>query len=412
MFKKRVSPFACVIISLLCCIVTFVAVYSLASVERDRAVNAAREKGAQDGSTAADGSAASDDAARYEKLRSIIDYAETHFLWDIDKNKMWDAVYSAALDSLGDRYTYYMTADDYIANWTPSGGLVGIGVRYAEDYTDGVFIVDVLERGPAYAAGIRRCDVIIGVDSIESDGTNRDALVEAVRGEPGSEVKITVLRDGEKLRFNVVREPLPGDSAYSMDLGENTWLVCITTFSDDDSAQDIISEIEKVRSLGAEKLVFDLRGNPGGSLDQVVKTLDYLLPQGDIVSYNDLSGTKQTERSDESFLDMPMAVVCDESTVSAAELFTAAMKDYKAAVIVGKTTFGKGIMQYIRTFKDGSAVSVTTSYYYPPSGVNYHEKGVDPDYTVEDDRPRGSAYFLDPLNNDNQLKKAFELLNK
>ena len=412
MFKKRLTPFACIIISLLCCAVTFVAVYARASLERDEAVNAVREQTAQSGAAEPGNSGGEEtDAERYEKLRSIMEYVDSHFLWDVDKDKMWNAIYSAALDSLGDPYTYYMTADDYVSYWSPSGGLVGIGVRYASDYTDGVFIIDVMEQGPAYAAGLRGCDVIVGVDSLRANGSNRDELVEAVRGEPGSEVKITVLRDGKELQFTVTREPLPGDSAYSIDLGNDTRLICITTFSENNSASDIIAEIDLARAEGAKKLIFDVRGNPGGSLDQVVATLDYLLPEGDIVSYNDLSGTRQAEKSDANFLDMPMAVVCDDSTISAAELFTAAMKDYKAAVIVGTKTFGKGIMQYVRSFKDGSGISVTTSYYYPPSGVNYHGKGVEPDYTVEEEHAHSSAFYLDPLNNDAQVRKAYELLN-
>lgn len=413
MFKKRVSIFACAVISLLCCVVTFVAVYARSSVERNRAINSVRERFSQSGEEPAENSAGAEaDTSRYDKLKSIIDYADAHYLWDLDKDKMWEAIYTAALASQGDPYTYYMTADENISYWSPSGGLVGIGVRYAEDDSvDGIFVADVMERGAAYAAGIRRGDVIIAVDSVKANGSNRDELVEAVRGEPGSEVKITVLREGKELHFKATRAPLPGDSTYSIALDAQTWLICITTFSEENSAEDMISEIETARSLGAKKLIFDLRGNPGGSLDEVLAALDYLLPEGDIVSYNDLSGKKQVERSDAAFLDMPMAIICDGSTVSAAELFTAAMKDYKAAVIVGETTFGKGIMQYVRTLKDGSAISVTTSYYYPPSGVNYHQKGVEPDHTVKETRPHGKDYYLDPINNDDQVKKAYELLN-
>ena len=410
MFKKRVSPFTCIIIALLCCVVTFVAVYARSSVGRDRAVNAVREKTAESEASAAE--TAKTDEEYYEKLRRMTDFVSQHFLWDVDKEKMWEAIYAAALDSLGDKYTYYMGADEFVSYSSPSGGLVGIGVRYVPDEeTGGMFVADVMEKGGAFAAGLKRGDVIIAVGTLRADGENRDELVEAVRGEPGSTVDLAVLRNGKERLFSVTRAPLPGDSAYSIQLDGTTWIICITTFSEDNSAEDVITEIENARELGCEKIIFDVRGNPGGALDQICATLDYLLPEGDIVSYNDISGNKQVERSDADHLDMPMAVLCDETTVSAAELFTAAMKDYKAAVIVGQTTFGKGIMQHIRLLGDGSAMSVTTSYYYPPSGVNYHEKGVEPDYVVEEDSPFGKEYYLDPLSVDPQVQKAYEILN-
>ncbi|MBR4799068.1 MAG: PDZ domain-containing protein, partial [Clostridia bacterium] len=215
MFKKRVSPFTCIIIALLCCVVTFVAVYARSSVGRDRAVNAVREKTAESEASAAE--TAKTDEEYYEKLRRMTDFVSQHFLWDVDKEKMWEAIYAAALDSLGDKYTYYMGADEFVSYSSPSGGLVGIGVRYVPDEeTGGMFVADVMEKGGAFAAGLKRGDVIIAVGTLRADGENRDELVEAVRGEPGSTVDLAVLRNGKERLFSVTRAPLPGDSAYSI----------------------------------------------------------------------------------------------------------------------------------------------------------------------------------------------------
>ena len=414
MFKKKISPFVCIMIALMCCAVTFVAVYSRMTVVRDRELNELR---ARSGNTAASSAEIAkqftgENAGYYEKLAAIMARVEKSFLFEYDKEAMWDAICAAALDSLGDRFTYYMTKDEYEKYNAPSGGDVGIGVRRADDaVTGGIYVVDVMENSPAERAGLKRGDVIVSAGGVRADGSNVDELVANIVGEKGTVAHISLLREGEELEFDIVRDAIPDDCVYSTRLSDDIWLVCITGFTGSHAADDIKNEIANIRSQGCEKIIFDLRGNHGGRLDQIVDTLDFLLPEGDIVSYKDMSGKEHVEKSDALHLELPMVVVCDETTVSAAELFTAALKDYKAATIVGKTTYGKGIMQNIITLPDGSGFSFTTSYYNPPSGVNYHGTGVVPDIETEFSGESGAQRFRDPLGADSQIAKAFEILN-
>lgn len=412
MFKKRITPFACLLTALIVAIVTFVGVYSRMSVIHKRELNELRTATAV--SSASGNASFGDDNSRYEKLFALLDAVDGHFLWDYDEDEVWDSIYSSALSALGDQYTYYITAEEFAERNKGSGGGVGIGVRRVTDAeTGGIYVVDVMNGTPAMEAGLRRGDVIIGADGkLIPDNSMEDILTVIASGEEGSYVGLKVIRDGETLDISVKRGILPNDDIYSIELENGVWLVVITTFAGETVADEFIAEVDGLIENGAKGLIFDVRANNGGRLDMVTKMLDYLLPEGNIVTYTDYSGKVNTIKSDAEHIDIPMAVLCDKSTISAAELFTAAMKDFGAASIVGQTTFGKGIMQYVLELPDGSGYSITTSYYNPPSGVNYHGVGVVPEYEVELEREHDSEYYKSPLENDEQLMKAYEIITK
>ncbi|MBO4453016.1 MAG: PDZ domain-containing protein [Clostridia bacterium] len=408
MFKKRISPFACAIIAVITAAATFVGVFSAVTVAYKRELNEVRANTSGTRVSEVFG----DDAERYEKLAEIIGAVKEHFLFDYDVDSIWDAIYRASLDSLGDPYTYYMSPEELDDRNSGSGGDVGIGIRYVKDPdTGGMYVTDIIGGAPAEAAGIRRGDIIVSVNGIDASEAGVQSIVDFIaQSSDGDKTVAVILRDGERIEIELALAVLPNDNVYTYDIGGGTYLVAINGFNGSDMFDDFKAEMDKILAEGCERLIFDLRNNGGGRLDQVFKCLDMILPEGTVITYNDYSGKENKLVSDANCIDMPMAVLCNEGTASAAELFTAALKDFGAAVTVGTTTFGKGIMQFISTMKDGSGYSITASYYYPPSGENYNGKGITPDIEIELSKPHDPAYYRDMIANDEQLAAAYEAL--
>ena len=413
MFKKRVSPFTCIIIAAAVCALTFVGVFARMTVKKDEELNKLRSQISVFASSAGLINAIGEDAENYEKLAGLVNAAKEHFLWDFNEEEVWDAIYKASLSSLGDQYTYYMNAEEYKKRNQGVGGNVGIGIRRTADpVTGGIYVVDVMEDSPAGEAGLLEGDVIIAIGEVKADVNDPEALIKRIQnGADGETLNFTVMRGGIKTDLELTLGTVPNDCVYSLAIDEKTRLIVISSFFGGTAYSEFCSELDKAIADGCEKLIFDLRDDGGGMLDQVTKILDKLLPEGDLVRYYDYDGSERVYRSDADHIDMPMAVLCNGGTASAAELFTCAMKDYGAAVIVGETTFGKGIMQNLKSLPDGSGFSITTSYYFPPSGENYHGTGVVPDHILEFEGEHDLSYYLDPLSRDNQLKLAYDLLN-
>lgn len=350
------------------------------------------------------------EVSKLEELESLI---LERFIGESDRVAMEDAAADAMVASLGDRWSYYIPADeyqDYLEQMANAFVGVGITIQVTED-SDGLLIVAVTQGGPAEEAGLLVGDVLVAVEETRIAGMSTGEVKNLVRGEEGTWVNLTVARDGREETIPVERRTIQVAVATYTMLEKNVGLVRIANF-DTRCAEETISAIEALLEQGAQALIFDVRGNPGGYASELVKILDYLLPEGDLFRTVDYAGREHTDTSDESCLELPMAVLVNGDSYSAAEFFAAALREYDWAVIVGQKTCGKGYFQNTLPLSDGSAVGLSVGKYFTPNGVSLADVGVTPDRVVEvDEQTRWKIYYGTlPIEEDIQLEAALELL--
>lgn len=343
------------------------------------------------------------------KLMELETVIESRFVGDIDKKKAEDAAAEALVDALGDRWSYYMTAEEYLTQQENSNNAyVGIGITISTTGDGrGYEILATTEGGGGAQAGLLAGDIVTAVDGQEVGAMDTNQIRSLVRGEEGSFVEVTVLRGEETLSFRVERRKYEITVASGKMVTETVGLVTIEDFNTR-CAQEAIAAIESLMEQGAEKLVFDVRNNPGGYAHELTALLDYLLPEGEIFHAVYYNGKEDITESDASSLELPMAVLVNGSSYSAAEFFAAALQEYDAATVVGTQTCGKGYFQQTISLSDGSAVGLSVGKYYTPSGRNLQDIGVTPDIPVELDPEDESALAYDNLEpeQDAQLQAA------
>lgn len=319
-----------------------------------------------------------------------------------DKSAVTDAVVESYVNVVGDIYSVYRPKEDFDEHIDDmSGSFGGIGVTIELDYiNETARITEVMIDTPAERAGLAVGDYIHAVDDKTLEELGFQNVAYYTRGEVGEAVKITVKRDGELMSFTMKREVIEVKTVeYSIDEG-GIGYIRVSSFKENTYPQ-FVEAIDYMESAGAVGIIFDMRNNPGGYLDTVVNMLSYILPSGrEIVSYDYKDGRHVSIKSTDDehpvsgdigdhTVNLPMAVICNEYSASAAEIFTAAIRDYRdmeliRAVTVGKTTYKKGIIQASFVYRpDGSSATLTIAYYAPPSGECYHGIGITPDYTVE-----------------------------
>lgn len=340
-------------------------------------------------------------------LQNIID---RYFLFDEDMTKVEDGIYAGMMNGLGDPYTVYYTKEEYKAlNEDTEGKYSGIGAVVSQNpNTKIITIVKIFDNSPANDAGLQVGDIIYKIDGEEVAGTDMDILVKTkIRGEEGTSFKMTVLRgdDRKEVELDLIRRSIEVETVAGKMLDNNIGYIAVSQF-DAVTSEQFKSNIESLQSQGMTKLIVDLRGNPGGLLDQVVDMLDYILPEGLVLYTEDKYGEREEYYSDGSHeLKIPMVVLVNENSASASEVFTATFRDFEWGKVVGKTTFGKGIVQNVLPLGDGTAVKITTQHYYPPSGYDLHKVGIKPD--IEVDLNEGAKIGTD---SDNQLSTAIDIL--
>ena len=325
-------------------------------------------------------------AAAAGKLDQLANLIENRFIGEVDMGRMEDAAAAAMVDSLGDRWSYYLTAEDYLSHMEQvNNAYVGIGVTIvAAADGSGVEITKVEPNAPALDAGIQVGDIIVGVGGQDVAGMTTTELRNLVRGEAGTFVRLTIKRGEEVFDLSVERRTVETAVATGVMLPGNVGLVTITNF-DSRCASESIAAIEELISQGAQGLVFDVRNNPGGYKDELVRLLDYLLPEGPLFRSEDYNGKVEVDESDASCLEMPMAVLVNEDSYSAAEFFAAAMAEYDWAVVAGTQTVGKGYFQVTYRLGDGSAVGLSIGKYTTPNGVSLQDVGITPEILVDVD---------------------------
>ena len=351
------------------------------------------------------------DYSKLEQLESLIDQL---YIEDVDLTKVEDYAAEGMIAALGDRWSYYIPASEYQSYQEQSeNAYVGIGITIiqAEDGS-GLEVVEVQPDGPAMEAGMQPGDLITAIFDQSAVGMTTDEARNLVRGEEGTFVTITLRREEQEMNLSVKRARIETVVASGQLLEGNIGLVTIDNF-DQRCAQESIAAIEDLLNQGAEKLIFDVRFNPGGYADELVKLLDYLLPEGNLFQTVDSLGRETLDTSDEKWLDVPMAVLVNADTYSAAEFFAAALQEYEAAVIIGEQTSGKGYFQNTFPLVDGSAVALSTGKYFTPKGVSLEGVGITPDIqsTIDEELYWQIYYNQIPPEEDPQIAVAIAALN-
>lgn len=351
--------------------------------------------------------------ANVEKLLYLIEQLDENFLWDIDKDELWDSIFKGLLEGTGDIYSEYMNAEEYEEyQVTLSGSFFGIGVQISNDENGNVKVVTVFKDSPAYKAGIKVGDVIISADDENLIGQNISYAVKFLRGEENTIVNIGISRDGEELNFSVLREEIELVYVSSKMLSDGIGYINITEFETNTYAQ-FSDAVKQLKAEGMEGLILDLRQNPGGLVKEAVQIADDLLPECQIIYTMNKQGDKSSYKSDSYCLNLPLVVLVDEYSASSSEILTIALKDNNAATIVGTTSYGKGIVQVLIPLSDGSLYKYTYAEYYGPSGNAIHGVGITPDYVVELDEEYQTILISDiPYDNDLQLQKAVEVMEE
>ena len=349
-----------------------------------------------------------------EKEEAIYNTIDDYYLNEIDNDKIQNGIYKGMVDSLGDPYTVYYNSEEYKQFTSSSSGTYsGIGVAVSQNVTTGaITIVKTFKKGSGEKEGMKPGDVIYKVEGKKIEGLELSKVVSMIKGKEGTFVKVTVLRDGKEIEFNLERKKLEVDTVnYRMEdrSGKKIGYISVSEF-DEVTASQFKSAISELSKEGMEGLVIDLRDNPGGLLDVTCEMLDRMIKKGLLVYTVDKYGKRVDEdATDSDSFDKPVAILVNGNSASASEVFSGAMKDYKAATLVGTKTFGKGIVQSIVPFGDGTAMKVTVSKYYTPNGVNIHGTGIEPDVVVElsKDATKNGKY---DRKNDNQLNKALDVV--
>jgi carboxyl-terminal processing protease len=311
---------------------------------------------------------------------------DTDFVGDVDYEKIDGLLADYYVSLIGDKYSNYYTSAELQTYLNKiSGKFVGIGISCSKK--DGkIYVENVIKDSPAMYAGICVGESIVSVDGLKVTSDNYNEVTSAVSGEKGTSVKLGVEDvSGNVREVSVVRQEIVTDTVEYRILDENIGYVKITQFSGNTATQ-FLEAVDLLLKSGVNGFLFDVRDNSGGELNSVVAILDRLLPEGPIVHIVSGNGKTETKYStNEKFVELPMAVLANENTASAAELFTAALRDYEKAKIYGTTTYGKGYMQRVITLTDGSGLKLSIAKYNPPCGENYEGKGVSPHVEVLDD---------------------------
>lgn len=350
-------------------------------------------------------------AKTVQKMDVLEDMIGEYYLDDVDETALEQGVYRGMIGALGDPYSVYYSAEELKDLQEKTQGIYyGIGARVSIDQDTMLpCLVSIIENTPAEAAGLMAGDLLYKVDDTEVKGMDLTSAVALVKGDEGTTVHLTVIREGESdyLEFDVVRRKLDNITVEQEMLEDGIGYIEILEFDDVTLAQ-FTDALAVCRGSGMKGLILDLRSNPGGNLDTVCEISRMMLPKGLIVYTEDKYGERVEYTCDGSReLDVPLVVLVDGNSASASEILAGAIKDYGIGTLVGTTTFGKGIVQRVIQLSDGSAVKLTVSNYFTPNGNNIHKIGIAPDVEV----PFDSAAYLED-GTDNQLDQALEIMRE
>lgn len=352
------------------------------------------------------------DSSHVQKIEYLEKMIDQEYLGEVDNAEMAEGIYAGLVYGLGDVYSRYYTADEYAQETASTdGAYAGIGVSIQKNKNGGVQIAECYEGGPGAEAGLQTGDVITAINDTDVTDMELSDVVSLIRENKDNTIVLTVFRENEEksreISVDVTDVELP--SVFGEMLDKKTGYIQITQFTGVTPQQykDMFAEL---KDKGMERLVIDLRDNPGGLLTSVCDILREILPEGLIVYTEDKYGNREEENCDGKHqLDMPLAVLVNENSASASEIFAGAVQDHEVGTIVGTTTYGKGVVQELRQLSDGSAVKLTVSNYYTPNGNSINKVGIKPDVEV---KLASELLNKDEITHeeDNPLQKALDVI--
>lgn len=379
----------------------------------NRIINNVQNQGMTVGNNESDSDSVIDNEVMFKmrKIEKVID--AFYYKEETDKELLVEDIYKGMMTSLGDPYSTYYSVEELNDLMEQSEGIYyGIGAYVSLDTVTGYAkISGVIEGTPAQEADLHDGDIIYEVDGVSAYGMELEEVVALIKGEEGTTVHLTLVRDGEAdyVEKDVMRRKIESPTVNYEMLDDNQGYVQITEF-DDVTADQFAEALAVLREQGMQGMILDLRSNPGGNLTTVVDICKMMLPEGLIVYTEDRNGNRYEYTSDGSKeFDFPLVVLINGYSASASEILAGAIQDYELGTLIGTTTYGKGIVQQIVSLNDGSAVKLTVSSYYTPKGRNIHGIGIEPDEVCEFD---SDAYYTENQEDsvDNQLERAKEVL--
>lgn len=346
-----------------------------------------------------------------QKTKEIETLINQYYLDEIDEQQIEDTMYTGLVAGLDDPYSVYYTEEELkTMEESTSGEYSGIGATLTQNPdTKEMSVVSCFENTPAEEAGLLPGDIIVGWNGSSVEGMELSELVSKIKTDPDEHLTLEIERDGDTMEVELTRREVEIPTVESEMLHDQIGYIKLLEF-DEVTAEQFRAALDQLEEQGMEKLIIDVRDNPGGVLQTVCDMLDELLPEGLIVYTEDKAGNKKEYTSDEAHqFTKPLAVLTNENSASASEIFAGAIQDYSLGTIVGTTTFGKGIVQRIFYLSDGTGVKLTVAKYYTPKGHDIHKKGITPDVEVELDENLKNKITISH-DEDNQLQKAIKIL--
>ena len=349
------------------------------------------------------------------KLAEAKYYVENYFVKEYDEDYVDEATVLGYILGLKDPHSSYYTKEQFAElQESTNGNATGIGIRVFKNLnTQEMIVYEVTKGSPAEKAGIQKGDAVYSVNGKSYDDLTFDGAYLELLGEEGESVEVSFRRGEEIVDFTIIRSHFEQQTVSYKLCETDSSIGYIKIHSFDISTNDQFKNaVEELLESGVESFIFDVRSNPGGTLDSVSKILDYLLPAGPIIRMVDKNGDSEILQSDSAELSARMVVLANDSSASAAELFTSALMDYNKATFIGTTTYGKGTVQSTFKLSDGSGIRISTQYYLPPFSASFDGVGIEPDITVELSEESLANYYILSESEDEQLATAIEYLKQ
>lgn len=340
-------------------------------------------------------------------LSSFSKIIDSEYIGEISKKEIIEQTVKGFVKGIGDEYSEYFTKEEWEEFQSEQlGNYVGIGVYLSTDESDNVVIVGIIKDSPAEEVGLKEEDIIVAIDGESAIGMTIDEVSSKVKGEEGTNVNLTVSRDGKDVSFTLIRKAIKVYHVEYEMFENNIGYVSLLTF-DEGCAQEMKEAFDDLKNQGAQKIILDLRYNTGGYVDEALEILDMLLDDGQIeLITKSANGAEEIDNATgEKEYNFELVILANEYSASASEILVGALKDNNRAIIIGKTTYGKGVIQNVYNLQEYGVLKLTVQEYFTPNNDKIHEIGVEPDYEVE--------LELEELENgiDTQLEKAKEILN-
>ena len=350
---------------------------------------------------------------RYSKMEDIRSFLEKHYYVEVSGDSLMESAYYGLVDGLEDKYSTYIPADQYAAYLESLFGTetyYGVGVTFLNEPIDsGFYVLAVNTKGPAYAQGVRKGDIIVSVNGESALTMDGDALRDNIRGELGTDVTIGFIRGEGTYEVTITRAEIPTESVVYEMLDDGIAYIQISEFISD-TGKDFSAAVRRAEKEGAKGLIVDLRDNGGGLVSASIAVANELMDKGVVVSVVDHDGRTDSYTTSNGRTALPYVVLINGNTASASEILSAGIQDNKEGLIIGTLSFGKGIIQNVMTLSDGSAVKYTELQYLSPNGNPIHGVGITPDIEIDltEDCYDSNGFLV----NDVQLNKAIEVLKE